>query len=82
MGGNIAYAAIIAPLDPRLSDNDRHVLNLIAEWPHRVDLDECIREGDITLDGLCRRTRLARPYVFMCVARLEDYGLIPMSAIR
>lgn len=78
----IAFAAIVGPLDIRLSPNDRHVLNLIAAWPHRHDLDECIRAGDITLDGLCRRTRLPKPHVFFSVARLEQLGLIPTSAIR
>ncbi|MER7331778.1 MULTISPECIES: hypothetical protein [unclassified Micromonospora] len=78
----IAFAAIVGPLDVRMSPNDEHVLNLIAAWPHIHDLDECIRAGDITLDGLCRRTRLAKPHVFMSVARLEEFGLIPAGAIR
>lgn len=66
----------------RLSPNDVHVLNLIASLPHRVDLDDCIRAGDFTLDDLCRRTRMPRPHVFAAVARLEDFGLLPMGAIR
>lgn len=78
----IAYAAIVAPLDDRLSPNDRHVLDLLAGWPHIADLDACIRAGDITLDGLCQKTRLPKPYVFQCVARLEEFGLIPGSCIR
>jgi len=80
--GNIAFAAIVGPLDPRLSAIDLHVLHLIASLPHSRDLDDCIRAGDFTLDDLCRKTRLPRPHVFAAVARLEDFGLLPKGAIR
>jgi hypothetical protein len=79
---DIAAARLLAQADPSLSDCDRMVLNVIAGWPHIHDLDECLRAGDVTLDGLCGTVRLPRPYVFAAVARLEDAGYLPMGAIR
>lgn len=80
---NIAAANLLAHADPALSDLDRQVLAAVAGWPHIHDLDECIRAGDITLDGLCRTLpTLPRPHVFAAVARLEDYHYLPRGAIR
>ncbi len=78
---DVIFAAIAAPLDDRLSLNDRDVMAAIARWPAR-DLTDVVREGDITLDALCRRVSLPRPYVFYCVARLEDLGYLPIGGIR
>lgn len=80
---SIDYARIVAPLDPRVCGNDRNVLETIAGWRYIVSLDECIRAGDITLDGLCRALpRMPKHHVFAAVARLEEFGLIPQSCIR
>ncbi|MBF9135187.1 hypothetical protein I0C86_40630 [Plantactinospora sp. S1510] len=80
---NIAYAATFAYCDPRLSAADRQVLDVLAGWPHSWDLDECIRAGDVTLDTLCRRARpLQKPAVVEAVARLEEFGLLPLGVIR
>lgn len=70
---DLTFAAITAPLDERLSPNERHVMALLADWPQR---------GGVTLDALCRRTSLPRPYVFAAVARLEDLGYLPIGVIR
>ncbi len=79
---DIACANLLCAVDAALSANDRDVLATIAAWPHIDDLDECIRAGDITLDRLCARLSLPRPYVFYSVARLEDLGYLPKGAIR
>lgn len=79
---DIAAARLLGQADPQLSGMDRLVLDVVAGWPHIFDLDECLRRGDITLDGLCGGIRLPRQYVFASVARLEDFGYLPMGAIR
>ncbi len=82
---NITYAEIVAPLDIRVCGIDRDVLELITQLAGRnpeVGADEAITRGDITLDKLCRATRLPKPHVFAAVARLEEFGLIPGSCIR
>ena len=66
----LAFAAITAPLDDRLSPNDRQVLAAVAGCP------------DVTLDALCQLVSLPRPYVFYAVARLEDLGYLPTGVIR
>jgi hypothetical protein len=79
---DVAFSVIAAPLDGRLSDNDKTVMAAIGRFPAQ-DLDDCIRAGDLTLDGLCARLQYTpRPYVFYAVARLEDLGYLPKGAIR
>ena len=80
---DVTFGAITAGIDERLSPNDRQVMRAVAEWRHIADINEVVRAGDITLDGLCRALRhLPRPYVFASVANLEDHGYLPMGAIR
>lgn len=68
---DLDFATIAAPLDPRLSPNDRDVLTAIE------------RHQPTSLDELCAlMPRTPREHVFAAVARLEDYGLLTKSAIR
>jgi hypothetical protein len=70
---DLAFAQLTASFDLRLSPNDRRVLEAIAGW-----------DGDISLDRLCRRLAisLAKPYVFLSVGRLEEFGVVPQGLVR
>jgi len=80
--GNIAFAAIAAPLDPRLSELDRRILHTIADWPGISSIDEAVQAGVISLRDLCQRTRIDKPHVFYAIARLEEFGYLPDPSIR
>jgi DNA-binding transcriptional ArsR family regulator len=79
---SVVFAAIAAPLDPRLSDNERRILRTLAEWPRCVDIDDCIRHGDVRLRDLIAATRLPKPHVMYAVGRLEDLGYLPDPSVR
>lgn len=80
---DIAAAALLAEADPAMYGYGLDVLRAIAAWPHSYDLDECIRAGDITLDGLCARNpHIESWWVFYSVAMLEHRGYLPRGAIR
>ena len=79
---DLAFAAITAPLDDRLSPVERLVMATIARYYTDEDLTGTPRPDDVTLDALCHRSRLPWPYVFAAVARLEDLGYLPTGAIR
>lgn len=80
---DVMFSVIAAPLDPRLSGHERDVMAAIGRIKVIDSLDEVIRAGDITLNGLCRlMPGTPRPYLFYAVARLEDLGYLPNGAIR
>ncbi len=80
---DIAAAVLLAEADPHVAGFVRDVLHAIGRLPHAVDLDECLRAGDFTLNQLCERLpRVPRPWVFYSVALLEDRNYLPKGAIR
>lgn len=77
-GPDLAFGAVVVDADPRLSKWDREVLRAVAQQPN------CLWTLDILAVRVLPKDLRAtgRQYVFAAVARLEDFGYLPMGRIR
>jgi hypothetical protein len=73
---------VLAERVTNLLSHGRRILRTLAEWPRRVDIDDCIRHGDVRLRDLIAATRLPKPHVMYAVGRLEDLGYLPDPSVR
>lgn len=84
-------------LDPRLSPFERTVLTAVDRWPGvQLGFDDIgmptLSHIDtagprptldlLVTDGASAQLRNVKPQVFLAVARLEEFGYLPVGAVR